>query len=132
MTPRRTFIRPMQGWWWRDPYFMRFMRREATAPFVAAYAAILLAGLASLALGESEYNEWLEALKSPLSIAFHCLLVAIFAYHTVTWFAIMPKTMPPVYLGGKRVAGALITGAGIAAAALSSILIWILVSRGAP
>ena len=28
---RRPYVRPMQGWWRRDPFFMRYMLREATA-----------------------------------------------------------------------------------------------------
>ena len=38
MSVRRPLKRPMQGWWRRNPYFIRYMAREATAPFVAVYA----------------------------------------------------------------------------------------------
>lgn len=132
MAMRRTFHRPMEGWWRRDPFFLRYMAREATAPFVALYAIVLLVGIVRLAQGEAAYTEWVESLRSPTSIALHAGLVAIFAYHTLTWFLIMPKTMPPIAIGGRKLGPAAITCAGIAVAALLSLGIWLLVSRASP
>jgi fumarate reductase subunit C len=129
MAMKRTYHRPMAGWWRRDRYFMHYMAREATAPFVAAYAVVLLAGLMRLAQGEAAYVEWLDSLRSPVSIALHAVLFVVFAYHTVTWFRIMPKTMPPVEVMGRRLAAATVTGLGIAAATLASVALW-LVARG--
>lgn len=126
MAMRRTFHRPMQGWWRRDPFFMYYMAREATAPFVAVYAIVLLAGLVALARGEIAYDAWLDGLASPVSIAAHGLLVAVFAYHTVTWFRIMPKTMPPVVVNGRKLTAGAITLAGIAAAIAVSLAVWLL------
>jgi fumarate reductase subunit C len=88
---------------------------------VAAYALVLLAGLVRLAQGEAAFEAWVDALHSPLSILAHLLLLAAFAYHTVSWFGIMPKTMAPVVVRGHRLAPATITGAGIAAAGVLSI-----------
>ena len=118
------YHRDMGAWWRRDPYFMRYMAREATAVFVAAYALVLLAGIVSLALGESAYARWLEAMGSPVAIAFHAAVVAALAYHTLTWFEIMPKTMPPIVVAGHRVAARAITLGGIAAAALASLALY--------
>jgi fumarate reductase subunit C len=121
MAIRRTYVRPMAGWWKRNPFFMRYMAREVTALFVAAYALVLLAGLARLSQGEAAFGQWLDGLRSPLSIAFHLLLLAIFVYHTYSWFTIMPKTMAPVVVGGKRLSNAAITGMGLAASAVLSV-----------
>jgi len=121
MAIRRTYVRPMAGWWKRNPFFMRYMAREVTALFVAAYALVLLAGLARLSQGPEAFEQWLDGLRSPLSIAFHLLLLAIFVYHTYSWFTIMPKTMAPVVVGGKRLSNASITGMGLAAAAVIGI-----------
>ena len=121
MAIRRTYVRPMAGWWKRNPFFMRYMAREVTALFVAAYALVLLAGLARLSQGEAAFGQWLDGLRSPLSIAFHLLLLAIFVYHTWSWFTIMPKTMAPVVVGGKRLSNAAITGMGLAASAVLSV-----------
>lgn len=126
MAIRRTYVRPMAGWWKRNPFFMRYMAREVTALFVAAYALVLLAGLARLSQGEAAFGQWLDGLRSPLSIAFHLLLLAIFVYHTYSWFTIMPKTMAPVIVGGKRLSNAAITGMGLAASAVLSVALFFL------
>jgi fumarate reductase subunit C len=114
----------MAHWWRRDAFFMRYMAREATAPFVALYALVLLAGLVQLARGREAYESFLAALGSPASIALHGILAAAFVYHTITWFQIMPKTLPPILWAGKRVTAAMITGGGIAVAALASLALW--------
>jgi fumarate reductase subunit C len=111
----------MDGWWKRDRFFMFYMAREATAPFVVAYAVVLLAGLVRLSQGESAFNEWLAGLASPVSIGLHAVLFAIFLYHTYTWFQIMPKTLPPIIVAGKRVGPGTITLVGMAASAVLSL-----------
>ena len=63
MSARRPYVRSMDGWWRRDPFFVRYMIREATAVFVAAYALVLLFGLVRLSQGEVAYEAWLEALQ---------------------------------------------------------------------
>ena len=62
---RKGYVRPMQGWWRRDPFFMRYMIREVTAFAVLAYAIILVVGVVRLAQGEAAWNGWLAALRSP-------------------------------------------------------------------
>jgi fumarate reductase subunit C len=132
MAIRRTYVRPMDGWWRRDPFFLRYMAREATAIFVVAYALVLLVGVVRLAQGEAAYEAWLGALRSPLSIALHAGLAAAFVYHTITWFQIMPKTMAPMAIAGRKVGPAAITAAGIAVAALLSFGIWLLAASASP
>ncbi|WP_153117582.1 fumarate reductase subunit C [Rhodocyclus tenuis] len=122
--PRRPYVRPMAGWWLRNPYFVRYMAREGTAVFVAAYALILLVGLVRLAQGEAAWNGWLEALRSPLSTILHLVFLAVFVFHTVTWFEVLPKTMPPLLVGGKRVAQSAITAGAIAVAAAASLALF--------
>ncbi|MGO9852667.1 MAG: fumarate reductase subunit C, partial [Steroidobacteraceae bacterium] len=41
---RRPYVRSMRGWWRRDPFFARYMLREATAVGVLVYALILMVG----------------------------------------------------------------------------------------
>ena len=130
MNARRTYLRPMEGWWRRNPYFVRYMTRELTAFFVALYALLLLAGLVKLAQGPVAFNGWLETLRSGWSIALHVVLLLVFAYHTYSWFEIMPKTMPPVVVGGRKLAPGTVTGLGLAAAVAASgfvlVLAWVL------
>ena len=124
--PRRTYMRPMDGWWTRNPFFLKYMAREATAVFVVIYAIILLVGVVRLAEGQAQFDSWVANLRSPAGLAFHGLLLAIFLYHTWSWFQIMPKTMAPVIVNGKRVPAGAITGAGIAASAIASIVLFVI------
>jgi fumarate reductase subunit C len=114
----------MAGWWRRDPYFMRYMVREATALAVALYAIVLLVGVLRLAQGEAAWNGWLAALRSPLSIALHMVLLAAMVYHTISWFEIMPKTLPMMFIRGQRVSARAITRTGLAAAALAALALF--------
>jgi len=118
---RRPYVRSMDGWWRKNPFFVEYMIHEGTALFVAAYAAILLTGLVRLAQGEAAWNHWLTALKNPWYIGFHVLALIAMGYHTYTWFKIMPRTMPPVIVGGKRLSAGAITGGGLAVAVAASL-----------
>ncbi len=119
-SPRRPYRRSMDGWWRKNPYFVEYMIHEATALFVAIYALILLAGVVSLANGRHAWAAWVAWVSSPVSILVHVAILIAFAYHAWTWFHIMPRTLPPVRVGGKRVAGEVITRAGLLAATVSS------------
>ena len=127
MSNRRPYVRSMDGWWRRDTYFIRYMAREVTAVFVAAYAVVLLVGLVRLGQGEAAFTAWLQALKTPLSLLFHLIVLATFVYHTWSWFSIMPKTMPIMFVGGKRVQPGTITGAGVAAAVVACLAVYFIV-----
>ena len=129
MSARRTYVRPMEGWWTRNPFFVKYMAREATAVIVYLYGLLLVWGIASLANGEAAFAAWLAWLQSPLGIVFQVASLAVFAYHTWSWFVIMPKTMPPVKLGGKRLSNAAITGTGIAVSIVLSLAV-IVLARG--
>ena len=126
---RRPYVRPMAGWWRRNPFFVEYMVHEGTAFFVAAYALVLLVGLIRLAQGEAAWDAWLLALKSPVSIGFHVLVLVAMIYHTWTWFNIMPRTLPPIFVAGKRLSATAITGGGLAATAVASLVLLVLVWR---
>ncbi|HJV88022.1 MAG TPA: fumarate reductase subunit C [Noviherbaspirillum sp.] len=124
---RRPYMRSMDGWWRKNPFFVKYMMREVTAFVVAAYAIMLLVGLLSLARGEAAYNSWLAVLTHPISLVLHLLGLVGLVYHTWTWFEIMPKTMPPMYSNGKRVEGSVITTVGVVAAIIVTVAILLLV-----
>ena len=124
MSARRPYVRPMDGWWRRDPFFVRYMIREATAVLVVAYAVVLLVGVIRLAQGEAAYAEWLAVLRSPLSVAMHIGLLLGFLYHTWSWFRIMPKTMPMIVVAGRRLGPAFITGSGLAISAIACLALF--------
>jgi len=125
MAARRPYVRSMDGWWRRDRFFLKYMARELTAFFVAAYALVLLAGVIRLSQGRGAFDGWLEGLRSGWSVALHLVLLAVFLFHTYSWFSIMPKTMPPLVVSGHRVPAWAITTAGLACAGLASIALFL-------
>ena len=127
---RRPYIRPMQGWWRRDPFFMVYMARELTAFAVLAYAIVLAVGVLRLAQGEAAWNGWLAALQSPWSLLLHLVFLLSFAIHAKSWFEIMPKTMPLMFVGGQRMNPAIITWTGWGATIVASIALFALALWG--
>jgi fumarate reductase subunit C len=124
---RRPYMRSMSGWWRRDPFFVRYMIREATALVVALYTLVLFAGVLCLSQGEAAWNGWLAAMRSPISIALHLLMLVAMIYHSYSWFEIMPKTMPAMFVGGRRVSAATITAVGVAAAVVAAVILFVVV-----
>ena len=121
MSKRKPYVRPMEGWWKKNPYFVEYMVHESTALFVAAYALTLLVGLVRLSQGEAAWNGWLDAMKSPLAVVFHLALLVAIADHAFTWFKLFPLTMPPVVVGGKKVAPDVIVRSGFTAAIVCAV-----------
>lgn len=120
----RPYLRPMSGWWRRNPFFIRYMVREATALGVAAYALVLTVGVVRLAEGEAAWNAWLALLQTPGAMLLHGVLLVAMLVHAWSWFQIMPKTMPMIRIGGKRLAASTITRAGWAAVVVVSIALF--------
>jgi len=110
MSARNSYRRPMKGWYRKNPRFIRYMLRELTAVFLAAYALMLLAGVIALSRGPESWAVFLGFLLSPFSVVLHLLILIAAVYHSCTWFAVSPKAMPPVVLGKKRVPDQVIIG----------------------
>ena len=125
---RKPYVRPMQGWWKRDPFFVRYMVRETTAVGVAVYAVVLAFGALRLSQGEAAWNGWLEAMKSPLSLVCHVVMLVAICYHAFTWFKLFPLTMPPIMVNGKRLEPGVVVGSGWTAAVVAALallgLVW--------
>jgi fumarate reductase subunit C len=124
MTQARTYVRPMAGWWRRNPYFVMYMIREASAPMFYLYALWLLAGLVGLARGEGAYNAWRAANGHPLSILLHAVLVVFALYHTWTWFSVLPKTTPDIDVKPQLLVSAGVGAAAVCCAALLAFAWW--------
>ena len=127
MSARKPYVRSMDGWWRRNPFFMRYMVREASAVFLAIYSVILLAGVFRLSQGEAAYEAWLAALTNPLAIAFHGIALLMVAYHAYTWWKVMPKTMPMLHVGGLRIPEIALSAVGWAATLAVSVVVYVLV-----
>jgi fumarate reductase subunit C len=125
MNARKPYIRPMAGWWQRNPFFIEYMVHEGTAFFVLAYALELLAGLICLSQGEAAWDSYRAFMASGPMLIINLAIFAAMLYHGYTWFKIMPRTLPPMKVGGQKIAAATITTVGIAAAVAASALVFI-------
>ena len=121
---RRPLVRelPPTTWYFRHPSYMRYMAREITSLFIAAYCVLLVFGLQSLAAGPDAWQDYLLALKSPASIVFQLLVLIAAVYHAATWFNATQKAMP-LQIGENFVPGTMISGAHYVAWALLSFII---------
>lgn len=126
MSTPKPYVRPMDGWWLKNPYYIRYMVRESTALFVAAYALYLLCGLARLASGAAAWQGWLQELSSPGAIVFHVIAMAAALYHTVTWFKVSPKVTPQLYIGKNRISDKAISTTQYVIAGMLYLLLLIL------
>jgi fumarate reductase subunit C len=132
VTRRKPYVRSMRGRWWaRNNHFKLYMLREGTSVFLGLYATVLLFGILALDQGEAGYVRWLAALASPLFILFHALVFVAACYHTCTWFAVSPKTMPPLRFRGKAVTSGQIIVGQYVVLAITSLVIVISVGSGA-
>ena len=127
MAQLKTYVRPMAGWWRRNPFYVWYMVREASCVFITIYALVLLVGLWRLSQGQAAFDAWRAALTTPTSIVFHFVTLVMVTYHSWTWFKIMPKTMPFVRIAGKRVSDRAIVASGVIATVVASIVLFVLV-----
>jgi fumarate reductase subunit C len=127
MAQVKTYVRPMGGWWRRNPYFVRYMIREASSVFLAIYSVILLVGLWRLTQGAAAWEAWLGALTNPISILFHWLAFLTVGYHAYTWWKVAPKTAPDLRIGGRPLPECAITAGGLLGTIGASILIYVIV-----
>ena len=127
MTKRKPYVRPMDGWWRRNAYYKRYMLMELTSVAVAIYALILLVGVWRLSQGQAQFEAWQAALRQPLAVAFHGAMFVAMCYHAYTWWKVLPKTLPLIHVGGKPVAGLLLSTVGWLATALASAAIYVIV-----
>jgi len=123
---RRPYVRS-QSWRWvlRHPRYLRYMAREFSCLFIGAWTLMLVWGLKRLSEGPEAWSAYLEALRSPLSVAFHVVALAFAAYHSITWFNLTPKALP-VQLGESFLPEGVIAGAHYVVWAALSIAVLLL------
>jgi fumarate reductase subunit C len=129
MSARNSYTRSMDGWWRKNPYYVRYMLREGSAVFLAIYALVLLAGLFCLSQGAAAYGAWIAALTDPLAIVFHWLALLAVGYHAYTWWKVSPKTLPTIRVAGRRVPEIAISAGGWAGTLAVSAIVYALVAR---
>jgi len=127
MAQIKTYVRPMAGWWRKNPFFVRYMIRESSSVFLAIYTLILLVGLLRLTQGEAAYEAWRSALTNPVSILFHWLALLTVGYHAYTWWMVSPKTAPNIRIGGREIPEMLIAAGGLLGTVGASVLVYVIV-----
>lgn len=124
LKPVRTHRRGMRHWYVHErPAYRRYLLRELSCLAVSYYALLLMAALACLLAGEAAFTRFMAALRAPPWVLLNLLAVAGIGYHAVTWFLVLPKTTPFLYLRGRRVPDAALVRGGLAALALASIAV---------
>lgn len=109
-------------WWLAKAGYFRYMMREVTCIFVGAYAVFTVIGLVRLAQGPEAWAAFLAASASGPGLVFQATTLLIVLYHTVTWFALAPSSMP-LHVGKRRVPAAAITGAHYVVFVLITLLV---------
>lgn len=121
--PRRPYVRSMTCWWLKHPIYRVYMLRELTAAAVAVFAIEVLCGVLALNSGPFAWHGWLAFLAHPAGILLNVVVMALLAFHAWSWFDIMPKTIPPIVLNGRRVPDAVVTRGGQLLFALVTVLL---------
>jgi fumarate reductase subunit C len=132
MSERRPFHRPQPRHWWAHKPYRAYTVRELSGVAVAVYGAILLVGLFCLWRGPDAYAVYRRILASDWSFVVHAVLLAAVLWHVVTWFEILPKTMPKLILRGRQLPQRQVTTMALLVALVcSAALLVVVVAIGA-
>jgi fumarate reductase subunit C len=132
MSERRPFHRSQPSRWWAHKPYLAYTLRELSGVAVALYGAILLAGLICLWRGPEAYAIYLRLLRSEASLVVHLVLLAGMLWHVLTWFQILPKTMPKLIVRGRQVPQRQVTAIALLVAVVcSAALLVVVVAIGA-
>ena len=125
---RQPYVRPFSKttWYMRNGRYKVYMLREMTCLLVGFYTFLSIFGLAALAAGSDQWNQFLATQQNPAMVIFHAIALLYFMfYQTFTWFKLAPKAMP-VQLGEKKIPGGIIViGHYVAWLVLSAVMFWL-------
>ncbi len=121
MSERRPYHRVQPRNWWAHKPYLAYTLRELTGVAVALYGAILLIGLVCLWRGPEAFDAYRRLAASGWGMLVHLLLLAAVLWHVITWFQILPKTMPKLVLGGQVIPPARVTAVALVFACACSI-----------
>lgn len=123
MGGRRPYVREFpNSWWLEQPFYTRYMLRELTSFFIGTYTALLILGLWRLSEGPEAWTAFIGMFDHWAWVVYHVLALAFAIYHTVTWFALFPRTSP-IMLGEDFVRPcALIAGQYVAWVAVTLVV----------
>lgn len=124
----KEYVRPVPTLWWtKRPSYFWFMLRELSSGFLAGYAVYLLY-LLSKAKDTVALHNSLEALKSPVSIALHLVVLFFALLNTITTFNLTPKMLVS-QRGEERVPDKTISTMHYLAWAVISLILFFVILR---
>lgn len=113
-------------WWLGQWRYLKFILREVSSVFVAAFVLITLLQLRALRQGPDAYTRFEHWLESPAAIALNLISFLFIVFHTITWFNLTPRAMA-VRVRGKRVSEFLIAAPNYALwLVLSAAVAWLI------
>jgi fumarate reductase subunit C len=115
-------------WWLGEWRYLRFILRELSSVFVAAFVIVTLLGLRALRNGPEAYARFQHRLQTPTAIALSTISVFFVLFHTITWFNLAPRAMA-VRLRGKRLPDIVIAAPNYALWLVVSVAVGWLVLR---
>lgn len=108
-------------WWWAQQWrSFKFILRELSSLAVGYVGLLLLASVWTLGQGAGAYAELQAWLRWPPVVLLTVIAMLFVLYHSITWFNLTPKAMPPIRVGGKRLADWMI--------AAPNYVIWVVLS----
>lgn len=117
----------LSRWWWLNhPGYRRYMLRELSCIPIGVFAVILIVGCWRLGQGPESWHAFRAALATPLALAWQLIALAFAVYHSITWFALAPRTMP-LRIGARRVPSIWIAAAHYLAWAVLSLIVLLMV-----
>jgi fumarate reductase subunit C len=118
----RWYRRPVSVYWWLGEWrYLKFILRELSSVFVAAFVVITLFQLRALRNGPEAYARFQHWLRTPAAIALNAISFFFLLLHAITWFNLAPRAMP-IRVRGKRLPDFLVAAPNYA--------IWLAVSWG--
>ncbi len=121
----KEYIRPMPATWWlKNPAYTKFILRELSSVFIAAYCVFLMV-LLYRSKDAGSFSALYEALKSPLSVVLHLIVLLFAVYNSVTAMHAAPRIVK-LYKGDEQVPDRVIVGIHYGMWALSSVVVIVL------
>lgn len=107
-------------WWLRQRGYLKFILREISSVFVAVFVVVTLFQLNALRRGPEAYHHFQQWLRTPLALSINIISFGFVVLHTITWFNVAPRAIPPIKVGGRKLPAFAI--------AAPNFVLWFLVS----
>jgi len=117
----------MSTYWWLGRWpFVKFILRELSSIFVAAFVVITMLQIRALGRGPEAYQAFQQLMANPLMVLLNVIILFFVVFHTITWFNLTPRAMV-VRIRGKRLPDAMIAAPNyVGWIIVSAVIAWII------